>query len=176
MLSIHIWGCEVWESSNWNSSLFCSSDNMLLMVSEQIIPTLQCLQQLRILHLWKSAAAPVRRIFWPIFSVSLNCVCMITFPAVLPPRVVVFPERIKFFVPFVLITRPALYLVVHDRRSSSIAQHILKPWIEKETCSGLVSSFPPCKSTMPVLNCLPVMTVFWSSSSEESYITLSLQP
>lgn len=105
--------------------------------------------------------APVRWGFWQVLSVSLNCVCAITFPAVLPPRVIVFPERIKFIIPFVLITRPALYLlVVRDRSSSSIAQHILKPWMEKKTCSGLVSSLPPYKGSVPVLNSLPVVTVF----------------
>lgn len=67
-------------------------------------------------------------IFWPVFQMSLKCVCAVTFPAVLPSGISFFPERIKFFIPFILVTRPALYLLVGcDRRSASRAQHVLKP-------------------------------------------------
>lgn len=129
-----------------------ASDSVPVMASIPIVSTLLLLAAAVNIALMKNALqhphSSVEWVLWPIFSV--NCICAITFPAVLPPGIIFLPDRIKVFIPVILIARPALYLLVGcNRRISSIAQHILKPWIEKQTCNGLLCSLLPYKALCP---------------------------
>lgn len=130
-----------------------SPDNVLGMVSKPIVSNLLFLAAVvdivPMKKHYSNCNSSVRWIFWPVFSVSLKCICAITFPAILPSGISFLPERIKLFIPFILITRPALQLLVGcDRRSSSMAQHILKPQREKLTCNVIAFSLPPYKTLL----------------------------